>query len=593
MNFRAFVVLCGIFFSLHIQASTIQPYENLGKMTVHTQTVVKATVVNTYTTNSNGVTHHRFDLKVDDVVKGKLRTGEIFTMQNYHNIIGDVERTIWGDINLEEGHTYLLFLDKHQDGYWRTVMLSYATFQEYERKEGKVMVPFGMGTEVNIIKTSRNKNVEPLVVYNSGTLISTLSNIAQGKSTWDQYKVAAKGLTPQDFNNDRDLPSYCTTLSGGTLARWRGIEETPLPVYYHEDLDDGCANTTTQFDNALTKINNNYSGLSLENDGSHDFMPSCSGGGATGTEFTNYVVSTYFDTRRHLVQFNDPCNEIPDLNGCSGTLAVGGLYWSNSTYEYLDETYRDALFGHVLVNNGSGACQCNSDDYATLLAHEITHGLNFGHISTDEGSANMNPLCCNDINNIDKDCVDALYPLMTLPVELIDFTAEHQKAGVKLSWSIRSEINSDYYTLERMNTSGNFQDIGRVQSLSMLTGSSYTYIDKNPNYGKNIYRLTQTDKDGHYQILKATTINIEGEKQINIYPNPLTSDELNIELKGINNTLTTIMIYNLNGRKVYSQDHSIENINSNLTIDMTDQPMGIYMVRVTSEGSTFEKKVVK
>ena len=593
MKIKPFLLFTIFFYSLNSSATTIQPFENLGEMTLNTQTVVKATVIKNYITTTSNTTHHRFDLKVDQVVKGALEFGEIFTMQNYHNIIGDVERTIWGDINLEEGKTYLLFLDQHPDGYWRTVMLSYATFEEYEVNDEKVMVPFGMGTEVHVLKTSKNKNVEPLEVYKSDYLLRTLRNINQGMATWDKVKVIAAGLKTKDFNSERDLPAYCTTLSGGVLARWRDIEESPLPVYYHEDLDSGCGNTATQVENAINDINTNYSGLTLENSGTHDFVPSCVGGGATDSEFTNYITSTYFDARRNLIQFDDPCNEIADLSGCSGTLAVGGLYWSSNTYVYLGETYRTALFGYVVINNGTGACQCGSSEYAIMMAHELTHTLNLGHISPAEGDANMNPSCCIEINALDQGCANGLYPLAALPVELADFNATLYKEAVKLSWSTSSEINSNYFTLERMNLIGEFEEIAEIQSSSKLTGSSYEYLDQNPQYGKNIYRLTQTDKDGHFQILKATTINVTGKEQINIYPNPLTTNTLNIETKGIDNSMAQVTIYDLHGKKVYDKKQHIQNYNSSLVVDMTNQPSGIYMVRVVSQGQTLEKKIVK
>ena len=156
-------------------------------------------------------------------------------------------------------------------------------------------------------------------------------------------------------------------------------------------------------------MNSLYTGINLSDGGTHSFNPSCAGQGATDNEFTTWVNSN-LGARSLVIQFDDPCSEIADLSGCSGTLAIGGLYWSSATHLWCGFTWRNALFGYVIINNGTGACQCDgSTDYDVMVTHEMTHSLNVGHISSGSGAANMNPSCCNAIQTLDIECLDYMY----------------------------------------------------------------------------------------------------------------------------------------------------------------------------------------
>ena len=49
-----------------------------------------------------------------------------------------------------------------------------------------------------------------------------------------------------------------------------------------------------------------------------------------------------------------------------------------------------------------------------------------------------------------------------LPVELIDFDGEKVKSGVQLTWATSSELNNDFFTLERSLDGQNFEAIAEV-----------------------------------------------------------------------------------------------------------------------------------
>ena len=87
-----------------------------------------------------------------------------------------------------------------------------------------------------------------------------------------------------------------------------------------------------------------------------------------------------------------------------------------------------------------------------------------------------------------------------LPIELIHFSAEAIGREVKLTWATASEINNDFFTLERTTNMRDIEIIGRKPGAgNSNTVLRYSYTDRDPHPGINYYRLKQTDYDGTFE----------------------------------------------------------------------------------------------
>lgn len=107
-----------------------------------------------------------------------------------------------------------------------------------------------------------------------------------------------------------------------------------------------------------------------------------------------------------------------------------------------------------------------------------------------------------------------------LPVNLIEYTAKVEDSIVKLEWLTLSEINADYYYIEKST------DLVKISSLEQLSAAGNTNIptkyrtfDLKPEKGINYYTLKQVDFDGTVYDLgtKAVVIKHEIHEKINIY----------------------------------------------------------------------------
>jgi len=78
------------------------------------------------------------------------------------------------------------------------------------------------------------------------------------------------------------------------------------------------------------------------------------------------------------IQFNDPFEEVDDLVGCSGVLAVGGFCGSGQTMVVNGTTFERITEGDVTMNDGVGACW-GSTNVAEIVTHEFGHAIGLGH----------------------------------------------------------------------------------------------------------------------------------------------------------------------------------------------------------------------
>lgn len=115
--------------------------------------------------------------------------------------------------------------------------------------------------------------------------------------------------------------------------------------------------------------------------------------------------------------------------------------------------------------------------------------------------------------------------VVILPVELLEFNGYNKNDVNILRWSTATEINNDYFTLERSVDGLNWLTIEQVNgSGNSSVEVSYEYIDGTYPNEINYYRLTQTDFNG-----KSETFNIIGI--VNLKVNE-TSDYTIVNLMG-------------------------------------------------------------
>ncbi len=120
---------------------------------------------------------------------------------------------------------------------------------------------------------------------------------------------------------------------------------------------------------------------------------------------------------------------------------------------------------------------------------------------------------------------------VSFPVHWLDFEASlTENQTVKLEWSTASELQNDYFTLEKSVDGIAFMPFGNIPGANNSNQNTYySAFDLQPSYGVNYYRIRQTDTDGHNTLSETKQVLLSENKVIYfmISPNP-TSGNLSI-----------------------------------------------------------------
>ncbi|KAA0992682.1 T9SS type A sorting domain-containing protein [Dyadobacter aurulentus] len=182
-----------------------------------------------------------------------------------------------------------------------------------------------------------------------------------------------------------------------------------------------------------------------------------------------------------------------------------------------------------------------------------------------------------------------------LPVTLVSFTAEKSNAAdgslentlALLSWQTSAEVNFDRFSIQRSRDGKNWSDIGSVKAKGTTNqeddeiSNTYTFTDKAPAEGENLYRLKMIDKDESFAYSQIR--NLYFELKILAYPNPV-SDLLTLKWSA----LQTVQIFNSSGKMVYETSEKTS------TIDVSELAAGVYIFKlIGNAGSSVARKIVK
>lgn len=101
-----------------------------------------------------------------------------------------------------------------------------------------------------------------------------------------------------------------------------------------------------------------------------------------------------------------------------------------------------------------------------------------------------------------------------LPIVLVSFEGEVIDDNVKLDWVVASQVNNDYYTIEKSLDAYNWEELATLPGAGNSNQEiSYTTYDESPIIGHNYYRLTQTDYDGKFETFRPIAVTLKGERK--------------------------------------------------------------------------------
>ncbi|MGB0887144.1 MAG: LamG-like jellyroll fold domain-containing protein [Vicingaceae bacterium] len=185
-----------------------------------------------------------------------------------------------------------------------------------------------------------------------------------------------------------------------------------------------------------------------------------------------------------------------------------------------------------------------------------------------------------------------------LPISLTSFNATLNKDIVVLNWATSTEINNDFFIVQKSKNGFDWKDVLTVSGAGNSSHTiNYTQIDKKPHIGVSYYRLKQTDFDSQFSYSDIVSINYQLEDikgTMSIFPNPIIKgNELNVDFKNIDNNDLYVVLRNKEGKEFYSKlvKNNEDEKRIGIPID-ANIPSGIYLITASSEKHLFNKKLI-
>lgn len=178
--------------------------------------------------------------------------------------------------------------------------------------------------------------------------------------------------------------------------------------------------------------------------------------------------------------------------------------------------------------------------------------------------------------------------IVPLPVTLESFDAAQEGRDVALDWVTASEVNCDYFLVERTKDGQVWQTVGMVAgSGTTKEKHSYQFNDKVPGSGIFYYRLKTVDLDASFTRSDVISVEVKIVPQAKLYPQP-SNGFFQVSLSGTD--IATLHLYSLAGQEM---PVSFTLKADEAMVDCSHLQPGMYTINVrTTDGTSVQERVL-
>ncbi|MFL2570398.1 MAG: T9SS type A sorting domain-containing protein [Parvicellaceae bacterium] len=258
-----------------------------------------------------------------------------------------------------------------------------------------------------------------------------------------------------------------------------------------------------------------------------------------------------------------------DISRFSGTAdGYVGLYWNSGSGV---DVPADLVVSHY---NSAG-----SEWEKVGVSPTISGSASSGNIIADQASTSFSPftLGSGTSNN-------------SLPIALVSFSGECLNEGVEIDFSVASQVNNEYFIIERSVDAFLWGEVGRIAGVEggfSNTQINYKFVDQERLQGLSYYRLKQQDFNGAVKEFSPISVSCNSIiSDVALYPNP-TSGVVNLEFESLDFVDQNTLLELVDARGVLVKQHALR-INkgfNRLTIDCGGLAKGMYFIHVKARQS--------
>ncbi|MFN8145572.1 MAG: hypothetical protein U0073_14210 [Bacteroidia bacterium] len=427
-----------------------------------------------------------------------------------------------------------------------------------------------------------------------GTVDGINAFISDGTFICRSSTVTLEGTTQQDISGSTMPVFYNLTMNnsaGSTLS-------TPIYIYNYLNMTVGIITSSyTNLVNIGSSANANVGNSSSYIIGPMNqiYRQTSAASGyfplGKGSNWRPMVLTPSHST-------NDSVNYIGEMietaaSSLGYTLPASLSAVSNKRYWLITNT-KSSIFNSATIQLYYGSDDGVTDRLNLRVAEGIgTNWFNRGGTGTANGTGTITSSSFNAWGSVFT-LANATGGSNALPIELLGFSAQKYDKDVRLDWTTAAEINNDYFTVERSADNNEYVPLEIIRGAGNSTSIiNYNTFDKDPLFGVSYYRLKQTDYDGVFTYSDPVKIEFGRKPGISVSPNPVSGQELNIQLNEIHSDHIEISLKRSDGALVYREEINGRRFDGNLHLNGLDLSRnGMYVLTVMADGQFYQEKLI-
>lgn len=267
---------------------------------------------------------------------------------------------------------------------------------------------------------------------------------------------------------------------------------------------------------------------------------------------------------------------------------IQGNYGPDSITDYPDIT---VSFGYL------------SSEVSGTIVEANMYAQRFNDIDDLWGDWLYSPTASGGSVTVNLTRIEDYFPIWTLvdesdplPIELARFVGQcADDEGVMISWTTYTEIDNDFFTLERSKNGVDFETVDIIEGAGNSNSPiTYQVSDKEFFGGTSYYRLKNTDfygKEEYSQVIAVTCGDASTTFDfVNAYE--IDNVDLMVEFTASQNEPFTVTLFDASGRVILDYGNKAFDGMNKVRLPVGNIAQGIYIINLQNNSQRFSRKVL-